>query len=142
MEQIVRVSRVFSDGTAEVFHVRQSACSGDCHKCSGCGAAKETLLFTARNPIGAKPGDNVVVRSESGPVLASAAVLYTVPLALFFLGYVLGDRLWGLGGLAGGLAFALGIAGAVVYDRKVLEKKNTVYTITGLAGGDPAGSHE
>lgn len=142
MEQNVRVRRVFPDGTAEVFLVRQSACSGECHKCSGCGAAKETMLFTAQNPIGAKPGDHVVVRSETGPVLASAAVLYMCPLVLFFAGYILGDLLWGLGGLTGGLAFALGIAAAVLYDRKVLEKKNTIYTITGMAGKPPAGSQE
>ena len=142
MEQTVRVRRVFPDGTAEVFHVRQSACSGDCHKCSGCGAAQETVMFTAQNPIGAKPGDNVVVKSETGPVLTSAAVLYMIPLVLFFAGYVLGDALWSLGALVGCLAFVLGILGAVVYDRRVLEKKKTIYTITGLAGGDPAGSHE
>lgn len=141
MEQTVRVRRVFPDGTAEVFHLRQSACSGDCHKCSGCGAAQETLIFTARNPIGAEPGDNVVVKSETGPVLASAAVLYMSPLVLFFLGYIMGDLLWSLGGLAGCLAFVLGIGAAVIYDRKVLEKKKTIYTITGWAGGNPA-SHE
>ena len=40
MEQIVRVRRLLENGNAEVVHVRESACSGDCHKCSGCGAAK------------------------------------------------------------------------------------------------------
>ena len=38
MEQLVRVKETFDDGTATVIHVRESACSGDCHKCSGCGA--------------------------------------------------------------------------------------------------------
>lgn len=142
MEQIVRVRKTFPDGTAEVVHIRQSACSGDCHKCAGCGAAKETLVLTARNPIGARPGDAVVIRSETGPVLTSAAVLYLSPLLLFFLGYLLGSKLWGLGGLAGCLAFVLGLLAAVLYDRKVLEKKNTVYTITGPAGEAPARSHE
>lgn len=134
MEQIVRVSRVFQDGTAEVFHIRQSACSGDCHQCAGCGAAKETMVLTARNPIGAAPGDRVVIQSETGPVLKSAAMLYLVPMILFFAGYWLGDLLWKLGGLTGCLAFGLGIAAAVLYDRKVLAKKHTIYTITGLAG--------
>ena len=49
MEQIVRVKETFPDGSATVLLVRESACSGDCHKCSGCGAAKETMIFTARN---------------------------------------------------------------------------------------------
>lgn len=142
MEQIVQVSKTFEDGMAEVVHVRQNACSGDCHKCAGCGAAQETLMLKAQNPIGAQPGDYVVIRSETGPVLTSAAVLYMSPLLLFFLGYMLGSMLWGLGGLAGCLAFMLGIAAAVIYDRKVLEKKKTIYTITGLAGEAPARSHE
>ena len=40
MEQKVRVKKVNSDGTAQVLHIRQSACSGDCHQCAGCGAAE------------------------------------------------------------------------------------------------------
>ena len=131
MEQLVRVIGHNDDGTARVAHVRESACSGDCHKCSGCGAAQETLILTARNPIQAPVGSMVVIRSESGPVLAAAAMLYMMPLGLFVLGYLLGSLLWQLGGLVGIAAFGLGIAGAVLYDRKVMKKKETVYTITG-----------
>ena len=117
---------------ARVAVIRESACSGDCHKCSGCGAAKQTVLFDAVNAIGAKPGELVIVKSESGPVLAGAAVLYMVPLVLFFLGYFLGDRI-ALGGLFGCLGLVLGFVLAGIYDRKVTAKKNTVYTITGYA---------
>lgn len=131
MEQRVRVQKCNADGTAQVLRLRESACSGDCHKCSGCGAVQQSMLLTARNPVGAKPGDLVVIQSASGPVLAGAAVLYMVPLVLFFLGYFLGARLWGKGGLAGCIAFCLGIALAAVYDRKVTRKQNTEYTITG-----------
>lgn len=128
MEQKVRVRSVFPDGTAEVLCIRESACSGDCHKCSGCGAAKETLLLTARNHIGAEVGDLVIIQSESGPVLAAAAVLYTIPLVLFFLGYFLGSLI-GLGTLMGCLAFGLSILLVVLYDRRMQKKKKTVYTI-------------
>ena len=137
MEQLVRVQKQNSDGTAQVIHVRQSACSGDCHKCSGCGAAKETLILTARNPIDAKPGALVVIRSESGPVLAAAAVLYMMPLVLFFLGYALGAVLWQRGALVGGLAFAAGIVIAAVYDRYIAKNKKTIYTITGFGQIQP-----
>ena len=133
MEQRARVRRLMDDGKAQVMVIRESACAGDCHKCSGCGAAQETLLFEAQNPIGAKPGDLVTVKSESGPVLRSAVVLYMMPLVLFFLGYALGAR-WGMGALAGCLAFAASIALVVVYDRKVQAKMNIVYTITGYSG--------
>ena len=133
MEQRARVRRLMDDGKAQVMVIRESACSGDCHKCSGCGAVQETLLFEAENPVGAKPGDLVVIRSVSGPVLRSAAVLYMLPLVLFFLGYALGAR-WGIGALLGCLAFAASIALVVVYDRKVQAKIHTVYTITGYSG--------
>ena len=133
MEQKAKVRRLLDNGTAQVMVIRESACSGDCHKCSGCGAAQETLLFEAENPIGAKPGDMVVVKSDSGPVLRSAAVLYMLPLVLFFLGYALG-AIWGMGAIMGCLAFAASIALVVVYDRKVQAKMNTVYTITGFTG--------
>ena len=130
MEQLVRVRQVHRDGTATVLCVRESACSGDCHKCSGCGAAKESILLRADNPIGAQVGDLVKVESETGPVLKAAAVLYMLPLVLFIAGYLLGMQ-WKLGGLIGALAFALSIGIAVAYDRLVMKKKNTVYTITG-----------
>jgi sigma-E factor negative regulatory protein RseC len=130
MQQTVKVIKCNEDGTAQVAYLRQSACSGDCHKCSGCGAVEQTMLFEARNSIGAKPGELVVVESQSGPVLKAAAVLYMLPLVLFIAGYLLGMQ-WKLGGLIGALAFALSIGIAVAYDRLVMKKKNTVYTITG-----------
>lgn len=134
MEQIVRVKSIGPDGMARVIHVRESACSGDCHKCSGCGAAKEAIILTADNPIGAAVGDFVKISSDSAPVLRGAAVLYMMPLVLFFLGYALGAAAWGRGGLAGCLAFVLGIGLVIAYDRLVAAKNQTVYTITGFAG--------
>ena len=134
MTQTVRVHKLNADGTAQVIHIRQSACSGDCHKCSGCGAAEETLLLTAANPIGAKPGQLVNIASDSKPVLAAAAVLYMMPMAMFFLGYAIGAAAFARGALAGCLCFGLGIVLAVVYDRRMAKKQKTVYTITGFAG--------
>lgn len=130
MEQLVKVQRCNPDGTARVLHVRQSACSGDCHKCSGCGAVQESLYLTANNPINAKPGDVVVMEAKTGPVLVAAAMLYMLPLLLFFAGCFLGT-LWNKMLLIGGIGFALGIVLAVLYDRLVAKKQQTVYTITG-----------
>ncbi|MBQ3147121.1 MAG: SoxR reducing system RseC family protein [Oscillospiraceae bacterium] len=138
MEQLVRVREVYEDGTAQVLCIRESACSGDCHKCSGCGAVKQSMLLRAVNAIGAKPGQLVMVTSESAPVLRGAAVLYLLPVMLFILGYLLGAAWWNAGALCGGAGFLLGIALAVVYDRLVVKKRNTVYTITGYAGKDAA----
>ena len=138
MTQKVLVKSINPDGTAQVLHLRQSACSGDCHKCSGCGAAQETLMLTAENPIGAKPGDTVVIASDTGPVLTGAAMLYLLPLVLFFGGYALG-ALWNLGALVGCMAFILGICLCVVYDRKFAKKRETIYTITEFARKEQGG---
>lgn len=131
MEQVVRIQKCNADGTAQVMHIRQSACSGDCHKCSGCGAVQQKMLLTAKNPIGAQPGQMVTLRTETGPVLAAAAVLYMLPLVLFFLGYIVMSSI--NGGLGGCLGFLLGLIFAWIYDRRVMQKKRTVYIITGFA---------
>ena len=136
MTQTVRVQKLLDNGSAQVVHVRQSACSGDCHKCSGCGAVQESMTLTARNPIGAKPGELVVIESQTGPVLAAAAVLYVVPLVLFFLGYLIGFLQWNRGPLCACIAFALGIAVSILYDRIAVKNKQIVYTITGYAQTD------
>jgi len=133
MEQIVRIRETYDNGTAQVICIRESACSGDCHKCSGCGAAKEAILLTADNPIGAKQGDFVTLRSETGPVLKAAMVLYMMPLVLFFTGYAIGAAMNISGALTGSLAFAASIVLIVLYDRQMAKKDSTIYTITGFA---------
>lgn len=135
MEQLVKVLTAEPDGTARVVHIRESACSGDCHKCSGCGAAQQTIHLTVRNPIGARPGDLVVIKAGSGPVLAAAAVLYLLPLGLFFTGYLAGHLLWQQGAAVGCVAFVVGLGIAWLYDRLVARKQKTVYTITGYGRG-------
>jgi sigma-E factor negative regulatory protein RseC len=132
MEQIVRVREAYSNGTATVFLQRESACSGDCHKCSGCGAAKEVMVFEVQNPIGAQRGDLVVIESKTGPVMKAVGVFYVLPLVLFFLGFWLGSFV-NMSTLAACLGFCAGIALTVVYDRKIA-KKEEVHTITGYAG--------
>ncbi len=132
MEQIVRVCRVLPNGMAEVVRIRESACSGDCHQCSGCGAARETVVLKAENPINAKVGETVKIRSGSSPVLKAAAVLYLLPLVLFLAGYILGENLWGRGILVSLIGFALGMVPLRLINR-YLDKKMT-YTITELAG--------
>ena len=132
MEQLVRVRETFDDGTALVIHIRESACSGDCHKCSGCGAAKETVLLMAKNPIGARRGDLVKLESATGPVLKAAAVMYMIPMLLFFAGYFVGDALWQRGALTGCLSFVAAIGLAVLYDRKIGKTDKCEYTITGF----------
>lgn len=138
MERLVRVQKCLPGGMAKVMLVRHSACSGDCHTCSGCGAVEQTLVVKAVNAIHAREGELVRLRSDSGSVLLGALVLYILPFALFFLGYFLGE-MGHRGPLVGCLAFLAGIGCAVAYDRLVLKKKKTVYTIIGYPD-DPFGA--
>jgi sigma-E factor negative regulatory protein RseC len=133
MEQAVKVRKINPDGTAQVIRIRESACSGDCHKCSGCGAAQQTMLFTARNPIGAREGDLVVVSSATAPVLKAAAMFYILPLALFLAGYIAGACMGNFGIWLGLLGFSLGIGCVIAYDRHTAKKREEIYTITGFA---------
>ena len=132
MQQIVRVKEAHHNGTATVMLQRESACSGDCHKCSGCGAAKEVMVFQAQNPIGAGRGDLVVIESATAPVMKAVGIFYVLPLVLFFVGFFLGD-IWGMGALVGCLGFVAAIVLSVVYDRRIA-KKEEVHVITGYAG--------
>ena len=88
MEQIVTVRALYPDGTAEVACRRASACGGDCGHCGGCTNA-QTVLVRAYNPIGAKPGDRVVVESASCQVLGAAAAVYLLPVLFLLGGYAL-----------------------------------------------------
>ena len=119
MQKKATVDAVFPDGSAQLLVLRQSACSGECHKCGGCGSVGQTLRLTAKNPIGAQKGDIVVVESESGVVLKAAALIYLLPLTLFLLGYLAAMRLGAWALLIGLGGFCLGTLPAVLYNRRV-----------------------
>ena len=87
MEQQAQVIRIVNNTTARVAVKRKSACSGDCHTCHGCPHPDEIVMVDADNFVGAQKGDDVIVRSDTNRVLKLAAMLYLMPLVLFFLGY-------------------------------------------------------
>ena len=128
MEQIVTVRALYPDGTAEVACRRASACGGDCGHCGGCTNA-QTVLVRAYNPIGAKPGDRVVVESASCQVLGATAAVYLLPVLFLLGGYALA------GGPGGAIGFALGLAPAVWMDRRRRKGGRLLYTVSSFAGG-------
>ena len=109
MEQQAQVIRIVNETTAKVAVKRKSACSGDCHTCHGCPHPDEIVMVDADNLVGAQKGDDVIIRSDTGRVLKLAAMLYLMPLVLFFVGYFLMPGGEGLRMVAGGGAFVLGI---------------------------------
>lgn len=122
MEQQAQVIRIVSDTVAKVAVKRKSACSGDCHTCHGCPHPDEIVMVEADNPVGARKGDTVVVRSDTGRVLKLAAMLYLMPVVLFFLGYFLTPGGEGARLVIGGIAFAVGIGVCMAVSRGM--KKN------------------
>lgn len=129
MRQQATVEEVRADSV--VLSVRrESACSGECHKCAGCGAVAQTVFLTARNPIGARKGDRVYVQSSSSVVLWAAVLVYLLPLIGFFCGYLLGS-LYGCAAWLALAGFVLGWLPAVCYNRYI-KKQPPNYTIIGF----------
>ena len=89
----------------------------------------------AANPIGAAPGQKVVVESSTKKMLRIVALVYLTPVALFFAGY-LAALAAGAGVAvqygAAGLGFLLGILAAVAYDRRLRARGGLSFTIVRL----------
>lgn len=133
MQQRVQVAKVYPDGYAEVFVQRESACSGECHKCSGCGAAKQQVFVRARNAIGARPGEQVIVTSDDRQILPAMLVVYILPLILLLAGYFAGLGLGVMPGLLAAAGFGMGIIIMILYNRYVQQKRPVAFVITGYA---------
>jgi positive regulator of sigma E activity len=79
-------------------------------------AAHERVTVTAENLVGAKPGDKVVIEAASRSVFSAVALVYVLPVVLFFGGYFAGE-VWNAGTLFGAVGFFLGLAVAVLVSR-------------------------
>lgn len=140
MEQTARVNRLLPGGRAEIAVKRKSACGHDCSKCGGgCSEmlVQSEVTAVASNPLGAQPGDTVRVESRSGQVLWIAAVVYLLPLLLFFVFCFAGAAVTGsenTGLILGGVGFAAGIAVAVAVNWVVKQRNMTAFSITAVEG--------
>ena len=128
------IKKLLPGGRAEVEVTRRSACGHDCAKCGGCGGLEtQTLYVTARNHTDAGIGDRVLLEGESGHLLGLAALVYMLPLVLFFVGYGVGAGMklgGGLSALIGGVLFVIGIIGAILYSRKMKKNGEVPFEIT------------
>lgn len=140
MEQTARVTRLMGAGLAEIAVKRKSACGHDCATCAGkCSEllVESEVKAVASNPLHAQPGDTVRVESRTGQVLQIAAVVYLVPLLLFFVFCFAGAGITGresVGLALGGLGFALGIALAVALNGVVRRHNKTTFAIIAIEG--------
>lgn len=140
MTQNAVVKRLLPNGKAEVEVTRQSACGHDCAKCGG-GCTEMVsgpILAEAVNAIGAQPNERVVIEGEFRQLMGLAAIVYAVPLVLFFGLFAVGS-LFGLGegGAAalGIVGFVLGVVGAIQYNKRYKERGTMVFTIVSRAAG-------
>lgn len=105
------------EGAEALVEVEQGGC-GRCHEEGGCGGQNLTQMFAAGpkayrvdNPLGAAPGERVLVAIEAGSVRRTANLAYGLPLLGIIGGAVLGTA-WA--GDPGGVAGALLGGGAVL----------------------------
>lgn len=140
MTQNAVVKRLVA-GRAEIEVHRVSACGHNCEECGG-GCAELTrsgpVVVLASNPLGAQPGDRVLVESSSKSILGFAAVIYLLPLVLFFAGYGIGKVLGAAEGaalLAGGACFLLAVGAAVVLDRRLGRRNQEMFSIVKVLTG-------
>ena len=130
MTQIATVERILDSNYAEISVPRKSACGHDCEECAGCGVSGAAVHARARNPVGARPGQKVIVESSTGNMLGIVAQVYLVPVVLFFAGYFAAAALTEtMQYTVSGLAFLLGIVLAILYDRRLKKRGGLTFTI-------------
>ena len=135
MTQIATVERILDSGHAEISVPRKSACGHDCEECAGCGVTGAAVRARAANPIGAAPGQKVVVESSTKKMLRIVALVYLIPVALFFLGYLAALAATSSVAVqytAAAAGFLLGVLGAVAYDRRLRARGGLSFTIVRL----------
>ena len=84
MTQDAVVFRCLNDQTAEVVVTRATACGSNCASCEACVFQNE-LKTVARNLIGARPGQKVLIESKSSHVYSAIVLVYIVPILLAVL---------------------------------------------------------
>lgn len=139
MTQRAVVTRRLSGGRVEVRVKRMSACAHDCESCAGCGSmVKEpALTAVARDPLGAKVGQQVTVETASSRVLKLAAAVYLLPFVGLFAAYLLmGNASEGVAALVSvGTFFAVLLGVAIPLDRYLRRRKAVTYRVVALEEG-------
>ena len=133
MTQIATVEKILDAGFVEISVPRKSTCGHDCEECAGCGMTGAAIHARASDPVGVKPGDKVVVQSETKKLLGVVALVYLLPVVAFLLGYFLSE------GLAEKVRYIIAIAAAaaaflpsIFYDRYAKRHEVLTYTIMRL----------
>ena len=112
MTQIATVERILDADHAEISVPRKSACGHDCEECAGCGVTGAAVHARASNPIGARPGQKVVVESSTKNMLRIVVLVYLIPVVLFLAGDVI-----------------MSLLTAIFYDRRLRARGGLTFNI-------------
>jgi len=113
------IVKTVSGETCEVVVRRKTACGDNCASCGG-ACRMNFQKVTAKNSVGAKAGDSVVIETESKKVLFSAFLVYILPILVFLVSYYC-IQLRFHDKLAGGISAVLTVISfgiTVMYDRR------------------------
>ncbi len=127
MTQDAIVTKLLPDNMAEVAVARTTACGGNCGSCESCMFQNE-LKAVARNSIGARIGQQVVIASKSSRIFSAVLLVYVMPLLLFMTGYALAALAGAGEGLCIAASFLGLLLGAVilVLSQRLRKNKNTI----------------
>ena len=139
MRHQAKVVSLINEDLALVSVTRDSACGHDCGSCQGCGLSSETISARAINKIGAIPGDTVTLETDTTAVIGIAAVVYLLPIILFFSAYII-CKLFIFTETAaiicGALGFIAGVLVALLTNKRVTSQKNDIFVIISVDSGD------
>jgi sigma-E factor negative regulatory protein RseC len=131
MTQDAVVFRCLDDERAEVVVTRATACGANCESCEACVYQNE-LKTVARNLIGARPGQKVLIESKSSKVYGAILLVYIVPILLAVLGcfaaYAMGAS-EGICVLCTFLGFLMGAVVTVVTQRLMRDRNPITFDI-------------
>jgi len=108
------------DGLCEVVVRRKTACGDNCASC-GADCKMKFQQVTAKNQIGAKAGDSVIIEMDSKRVLLSAFLVYILPVLVFFISFFTVQKIYASSTLAPLVSAILTVAVfgvTVLFDRK------------------------
>lgn len=131
MTQDAIVTKVLPNDMAEVAVARTTACGGNCGSCESCIFQSE-LKTLARNTIGARIGQKVVIESKSSKIYGAALLVYIMPLVLFIAAYALAYFSGAREGICIAVSFlglALGAAIMVLSQRLRKDKNQITFDI-------------
>lgn len=110
--------------TTEGFARVKASRHGDCKNCGACPGDNATVL-DAKNPIGAKAGEHVILEIREQNMIKAAFIVYIMPIISIFLGVLVGTWIFKFIGLhemvfkvaGGAVFFIISLVYIKIFDR-------------------------